>query len=203
MFNENKPDIEADKETAWDDESSRIEYGYPVPLNSAESGSELIEGIPENELTKIGPFLIAPSPDSHQNQFKWAKDFLVKDGTPVLAAQDGTIVAIIDNNNKWGPTIESAEFLNYITLLHDANGVPEYSQYCHLAQDSVKKLGLAVGSKVKLGDQIGVVGMTGWTDRPHLHFIAFRAPNRNDKPEVGQVGFKSLAPKFNNVMEES
>jgi murein DD-endopeptidase MepM/ murein hydrolase activator NlpD len=44
----------------------------------------------------------------------------------------------------------------------------------HMRQGSV---GVQVGERVRAGDQIGCVGNSGWTERPHLHLQATHAPS--------------------------
>ena len=133
-----KDDIESE-DSVWDKEESKIVYAYPLPFSAAEAGEELAFDIPQDQLIKNGPFIIAPSPESHHDQFRWAEDFLVKDGTPILASQEGIVTAIVEVNDKWGPDQEFAGFLNYITVQHQQEGVIEYSQYCHLKKNSRRK----------------------------------------------------------------
>jgi murein DD-endopeptidase MepM/ murein hydrolase activator NlpD len=117
-------------------------------------------------------------------------DFLIPDGTPVLAAQEGKIVELVEHNTEWGDGDKYRDTLNFMTLVHQSG---ELTQYCHLAKGAVSALGLQVGSGVKQGQRIATVGKTGWTDRDHLHFLAFRYDKRNpDNP----FGFKSLVPRF-------
>lgn len=130
---------------------------------------------------------IENSPESHIGPFKNALDFMVPDGTLVLTAADGIIFELEDESSSWGNGPEFRDYLNYLTLAHK-NG--EYSQYCHLALNSVSKLGLKVGSRVKRGEIIGVVGKTGWTDSDHLHFVVYKVD------EKSLFGFKSVVPKF-------
>lgn len=170
----------------WDSEPSKLTYTYPVPLESAETGSALLEGIPEDQIRQVGPFFTAASPESHIGPFKNAIDFLVADGTPVLAAADGRIIEVQESSSRWGDGEEFRDLLNYMTIDH-GNG--EFTQYCHLGLHSVSESEVWVGSNVKAGQQIAIVGKTGWTDRDHLHFIVFRG-DRNT------FGFKSLVPKF-------
>lgn len=72
-------------------------------------------------------------------------------GTPVLAAADGTV--------------EEAGFDaregNYIVLRHGAMT----TKYCHLQEGSADE-----GEQVRTGDPIGLVGSTGQSTGPHLHF---------------------------------
>jgi murein DD-endopeptidase MepM/ murein hydrolase activator NlpD len=175
----------------WDQGSTHNIYGFPLPTDQdfLTSGAELAVGIPDSDLYRIGPYFADRSPASHLSPYKWAVDFLVPDGTDVLAARDGQIIQVLENFNEWGPTEEFAEKLNFLTIRHD-NG--EYSQYCHLAELSVRKLGLKRNDYVKRGQVIARVGKTGWTDRDHLHFIVFK---------VGQLpgsrwNFYSLKVKF-------
>jgi murein DD-endopeptidase MepM/ murein hydrolase activator NlpD len=74
-------------------------------------------------------------------------------GTPVLAAYAGQ-VAIADWLGGYGLTV----------VLEHAEGTAE-TLYGHLSELFVKE-----GEKVKQGDVIGLVGSTGNSTGPHLHF---------------------------------
>lgn len=157
----------------WDQGSTGGMYRFPLPTDRdfLESGAKLAIGNPEDETYRIGPYFAAKSPESHISPFKWAIDFLVPDGTEVLAAEDGIIVEVVDNFNEWGSTKEFRDKLNYLTIMH-LNG--EYSQYCHLKKNSFQETGSKIGDSVRKGQQIAIVGKTGWTDRDHLHFVVFK-----------------------------
>ncbi|MGW6565435.1 peptidoglycan DD-metalloendopeptidase family protein [Streptomyces sp. NPDC054975] len=86
-------------------------------------------------------------------------------GTTIYAPADGTIV-------KTG----SGGAYGNETLIEHANGV--ITQYAHQSRFVVGK-----GDKVKRGDPIGAVGMTGNTSGPHLHWEV-RVPGV-DNPFVG------------------
>ena len=150
----------------------------------------LTEGVSEEELYRLGPFWCQRSPQSHIGPFLNAIDFLAPDGTPVLAPQEGEIIEVVEHLTEWGPRPEFRDTLNYLTMVHESG---ELTQYCHLAKDSVSALGLRVGSGVKFGQQIAIVGKTGWTDRDHLHFLVFRDDNKDLR---NPFGFKSLIPRF-------
>jgi len=81
-----------------------------------------------------------------------AIDLAAKEGTPIHATNDG-IVALADNLYLTGNSI-------YID-----HGMNLFSQYAHMSKLLVK-----TGDKVKQGDIIGLVGTTGFSTGPHLHF---------------------------------
>jgi hypothetical protein len=176
---------ESDSWPIWDEvvETTPGRFAIPLP-NTPEvhrTGLPLLKDIPEDHIFKIGGFWCSKSPESHIGPFRHAIDFLMADGTPILAACDGTIIEIVEHFNTWGNGPEYADTLNYVTIQHTTS---EFSQYCHLMKDSVPK-GIHVGSSVNRGDMIGKVGKTGWTDRDHLHFLVFEGhPNK--------FGFRSL-----------
>ena len=80
----------------------------------------------------------------------YGTDFAAPVGTPIRSTADGTVV-------KSGYTRGNGY---YVTVSHNST----YStQYLHM-----NKRGLKAGSKVKQGDKIGEVGMTGYTSGPHV-----------------------------------
>ncbi len=175
----------------WDNEPSRNKYVFPVNLSGVVArtqGQGLASGIPDNELYRVGHYYCCKSPLTHRAAFKNAIDFLVLDETPILAMRAGRICELQEHSNVWGDDIAFRGNLNYLTLEHD-NG--EFTQYCHLTQNSCQTSGIRVGSRVRAGQQIALVGKTGLTDRDHLHVIVFRG-FQNDSP----FPFKSLVPKW-------
>ena len=160
----------------------------------------LATGVPEEELFLQGPFLCCQSPSSHIGPFRHAIDFLVPDGTVVHAVDEGRVEIIKTDSECWGPTCEFADDLNYITLAHTTwrthhhSGTPEYhywTQYCHLARGSEREFSIKVGDYVRAGQPIARTGKTGWTDRDHLHFLAFMSDSGR-----GKFGVISLRPRF-------
>ena len=90
-------------------------------------------------------------------------DLWIKAGTPVLAAIDGFIHSY--NNNfgvgDYGPTI---------ILQHQIKDQIFYTLYGHLSLESIASI--AVGKKVKKGEQIATLGdaKVNGDYAPHLHF---------------------------------
>ena len=81
-------------------------------------------------------------------------DYAAPTGTPVKATADGA-VNFVGTQRGYG---------KLIVLKH--NG-PYETAYGHLSRFAK---GLANGSRVKQGDIIGYVGMTGMATGPHLHY---------------------------------
>jgi len=93
-------------------------------------------------------------------------EFLNPLGTPVLAAQDGrVVVAGDDTRTLYAPYFNF--YGNLVVLEHELPGVqqPVYTLYAHLSQVMVRQ-----GQRVKSGQQIGAVGMSGSATGSHLHF---------------------------------
>lgn len=187
----------------WHDgEKSRGQYLCPIPATPWKAGRwslrswksfALTKDIPKDQLYECHGIWCARSPQSHIGPYLHAIDFLVPDGTPILAAQNGVVERYCDEHNKWGDSPEFRDQVNFIDIRHTFG---EVTEYCHLAKGSVRAHGIKVGDFVKCGQVIGKTGKTGWTDRDHLHFIVFRDDERNpDNPLQGRK-FKSLCIRF-------
>ena len=78
-------------------------------------------------------------------------------GFPVVAVADGVVV-----------TSEFSGALGaHVIIEHTIDGQVVQSIYAHLQGDS---LAVAVGEEVTIGQQVGLVGDTGQSTGPHLHF---------------------------------
>ena len=85
-------------------------------------------------------------------------DYRADTGTPVTAANNGTIIEITAGwSGGWG---------NSVVISH-GNGIT--TRYAHLSRSSV-----SVGQLVGQGAIIGYSGSTGFSTGPHLHFEARR-----------------------------
>jgi murein DD-endopeptidase MepM/ murein hydrolase activator NlpD len=81
-------------------------------------------------------------------------DWAAPIGTPILAAGNGTVE---EAKHK-------GDYGNYVRISH-ANGY--HTAYGHMSRFGP---GIAVGAKVRQGQVIGFIGMTGLTQGPHVHF---------------------------------
>ena len=115
-------------------------------------------------------------PVHHIYRPHYGVDYAAPTGTPVYATANGTV---LNRQRKGGNG-------NYIHLRH-GNGYETY--YLHLSRFA---RGLHVGQKVKQGDVIGFVGMTGVATGPHLdyrvkHSGKWLNPRKLDLPPAAPV----------------
>ena len=80
--------------------------------------------------------------------------------TPVLAALPGQVAA------AGRPYLAYGDTAVIVIVVHDPGFV---TLYVHL--DETRLPPVKVGDKVKAGDVLGYVGLTGWTTGPHVHFM--------------------------------
>ena len=80
-------------------------------------------------------------------------DISAKEGTPVKAATDGTVVYSDQRLSGYGKLV----------IIRHGKGL--FTVYAHNQRNLVKK-----GEKVRRGDTIAKVGQTGRANGPHLHF---------------------------------
>jgi murein DD-endopeptidase MepM/ murein hydrolase activator NlpD len=90
-------------------------------------------------------------------------DYAAPIGTPVRSVSEGT-VDFAGWQNGYGNVVQVQHANERSTL------------YAHLSRIEVKK-----GQRVDQGQQIGAVGMTGWSTGPHLHF-EFRVRGQHEDP---------------------
>lgn len=108
---------------------------------------------------------------THQNQN--ALDFTMPENTAVIAARDGVVIKVVDNNNMSCPREECQKFNNVITVYH-SDGT--FADYAHIIYNGSR---VKLGDKVKKGMLIAYSGNTGWSSGPHLHFAVFLLQNNH------------------------
>ncbi|WP_245835332.1 M23 family metallopeptidase [Thalassospira mesophila] len=106
-------------------------------------------------------------------------DFAAPTGTPIFAAGNGTIERI----GKAGG------YGNYIRLRHNSTYETAYGHMSRFAK------GLHTGSRVKQGDVIGYVGMSGTATGPHLHFEILKAAHQVNPISVKMPSGRTLTGK--------
>src|SRR6185437_5027531 len=101
-------------------------------------------------------------------------------GVDVLAVAPGTVVQTMRDLPNETPgvaptSLKVSEIAGNHVLLDIGNG--RYAMYAHLAPHSVT---VHVGDRVKLGDKLGILGNSGNTTGPHLHFQISDRPSTLD-----------------------
>jgi murein DD-endopeptidase MepM/ murein hydrolase activator NlpD len=88
-------------------------------------------------------------------------------GTPILAVGDGKIVYAGQGIYRGGNDIFDDPYGKAVVIEHSFNyqGEPLFTLYAHLDEILV-----SVGDSVRSGQKIGLMGVTGQTTGPHLHF---------------------------------
>lgn len=124
----------------------------------------------------------------HQSwRFHSGTDLAAPTGTPVLATRSGR-VAVSDNLGGYGLTV---------ILRHDEDNLE--SRYAHLSQVAVRP-----GEWVEQGEVIGLVGSTGTSTGPHLHFELRQLTEQGwiavDAQEVLEYGIANLLQIIDNPL---
>ena len=104
-------------------------------------------------------------PVSGEYSFHAGVDIAADTGTPIYAAFDGEV--IVSDYDQWNGY--------YIKIIHEGEIM---TVYCHC-----NELFVEAGDIVKAGDKIAVVGSTGISTGPHLHF-EFRIDNISYDPMI-------------------
>ncbi len=92
------------------------------------------------------------NPVSGNYGFHTGIDLAAAEGTPVAASFYGRVIEIGDSD-VWG---------KYVLMEHSENF---RTYYCHLSEIYADE-----GAVIRQGETIGLVGSTGWSTGPHLHF---------------------------------
>jgi murein DD-endopeptidase MepM/ murein hydrolase activator NlpD len=110
-----------------------------------------IKPLPDNP--SIGAhFDLEKDPFTQTMKNHFGMDFISARGTPVLSSASGT-VARVDDGKVWGKRVTINHGFGFSTV------------YAHLGT-----IDAFTGRKVKKGDCIGTVGISGMTSGPHVHY---------------------------------
>lgn len=135
-----------------------------------------IQPIANKDLTRFGsPFGYRKHPILGYVKMHEGIDLTAEKGTPVYASGDGIVLKADANNKGYGNCIKVNHGYGYTTI------------YAHLSELLVNP-----GQMVKRGDLIGLVGNTGLSTSPHLHYEV-----RIDNKPVDPVNFY-----YNDITDE-
>ena len=113
-----------------------------------------IQPISNEDMTRFGsPFGYRVHPIYKTVRMHAGVDLTAPTGTPIYASGDGIIVRADASSRGYGNHIRISHGYGYVTL------------YGHLSKILIKP-----GQKVKRGELIGLVGSTGLSTSPHLHY---------------------------------
>ncbi|UJL48275.1 M23 family metallopeptidase [Virgibacillus sp. NKC19-16] len=102
-------------------------------------------------------------------------------GKEYLAPADGTVVHVensVEDNEPVGTMNEEQPFGNYVILDH---GNEEYSFLVHFKHQSIE---VEEGDEIKQGDLLGLVGNSGNSSEPHIHFHVADSPDPADSKSI-------------------
>jgi murein DD-endopeptidase MepM/ murein hydrolase activator NlpD len=132
----------------------------PIPSFAGENtgGTFTVNVLPEGEVTiTTNETIVVPVKYNYISQKFWTfhpgVDFAGKLGEPVHSMMNGKVIKVL--RQKW-------DYGNHIVILH-TNGLE--SLYAHLS-----KIEVTEGQDVTTATQIGLLGSTGRSTGPHLHF---------------------------------
>jgi murein DD-endopeptidase MepM/ murein hydrolase activator NlpD len=106
---------------------------------------------------------------SHTGENRFAIDFGMPEGTPVLAARRGLVVLVRDGFDIGAPDPAYKKRANLVFVRHSDGTIGEY---LHLLRGGIK---VRTGDTVRAGQLLALSGNSGYTRGPHLHFMVFRA----------------------------
>jgi hypothetical protein len=109
-------------------------------------------------------------------------------GAPLYAVANGTVVSTVDNKPDIPPSSHNPDlqtprdFGGNSVLLRIGPG--RYACYAHIKRGTVR---VRRGQRVRVGQQVGLVGNSGNTTGPHLHFGIQRRPDCLSESEPFEI----------------
>lgn len=116
-------------------------------------------------------------------KFHYGMDFSAPEGTEIFATGDGVVVKVKHIFNGYGRHVVIRHGFGYETL------------YAHMSKSLVLE-----GDRVKRGQVIGLVGSTGTSTNPHLHYEVHRD---GEKVNPAHYYFNDLTPEEYEAMLEA
>lgn len=146
------------------------------------SNMPAIQPISNKDLRRVAsPFGVRMHPFYKVLKMHNGMDFTAPMGTEIYATGDGVVSDVINSSRGYGNTVIIDHGYSYKTL------------YAHQSKILVRK-----GQRVKRGEVIGLVGNTGMSMAPHLHYEV----RKNDQP-INPINFyfNDLTPEeYNKII---
>lgn len=104
-------------------------------------------------------------------------------GKPVLASASGWVINFVDGieDNPVGQLNTRENWGNFVVINH---GYGVYSMYCHIKKGTIK---VKNGEWIAKGDKLGLVGNSGRSAVPHLHFNVQRGAEPGSQTVKSQL----------------
>lgn len=113
-----------------------------------------IQPISNKELTRLASgYGMRIHPIQKIRKMHYGIDFTAPQGTPIYAVGNGKVVKVRKSFSGYGKQVEIDHGYGFVT------------KYAHMSEFKVK-----VGQEVKRGELIGLVGNTGSSTAPHVHY---------------------------------
>ena len=148
---------------------------YDEVLELAKSKEKMLASIPEimpidiDDLVRIGHFGMRMHPILKYMRMHEGMDFTAHRGVKIYATGDGVVINVKHSINGYGNSVIIDHGFGYKTV------------YAHMSKINVKE-----GQKIKRGVIVGLVGNTGLSTGPHLHYEV----RKNDHP-INPINFFS------------
>lgn len=120
--------------------SSSVQFPFP-------------EGVPITD-----PYGMRTHPITGESAMHWGVDLTPGINTPIGSIAQGRVVFVSQGGQS--------TYGVYAVVEHEIDGEKVWSLYAHMLDGSLK---VKVGDEVRVGDEIGRVGSTGWSTGAHLH----------------------------------
>jgi 4-aminobutyrate aminotransferase-like enzyme/Ser/Thr protein kinase RdoA (MazF antagonist) len=182
------------------DENAAAPLTYRLFDTMRRSGAVIgVNGYDEARVFYTSPAFMGERPLDETRTIHVAIDLTLPAGAPVYAPLDGVVHGFENATDRldYGPVI---------VLKHDADGVPFYTLYGHLALESLD--GLQIGKPIAKGQRVGWLGAApingDWW--PHVHFQVITdmldiACNFNGSALASQRAvWKSISPDPNLIL---
>ena len=118
-------------------------------------------------------------------------------GTPVVAADDGTVTV----TQKWNGLVTEGDDNSYGHMVQITHADGTVTLYAHLSEINVRQ-----GDTVVRGQQIGRVGDTGYADGAHLHFEVITETGKVDPADYltndAEKRFEELLESYGGYIGE-
>lgn len=129
----------------------------PAVQTVAAESSRVVFPLPEGTWVLTSEYGPRVHPITGETSFHTGTDFAAPDGTPILAAADGT-VTVAEYSGGYG---------GLIVVEHTIAGRSVATAYGHMWETGID---VNAGDQVSAGQHIGDVGSSGNSTGPHLHF---------------------------------